>query len=369
MSSGLPTPSDLPPSAAGTNPVFAQAMLRITDPSASRDFYEGALGMSFLTQLNFPDLRFSLFFYAYTDDEVPKETDPQSDRASWLWSRPYPTVELTWNWPKATLEESVEAADFGDKGGERYVTGNDEPKGFGYVGLVVSNLPAVVGRLKEIRGMRVLEGVTTEGGAATAVVADPDGYSVKLTERGYVPAEGTTFDMVKADPVFGSVMLRVKDPREALKFFSRLGFRCIARLDDDGKKCTEYFLAYSLAKPIEEAAGETEKAEWVNGRRECKVLLKHEWGTEEKDEQMYVNGNTKRYRGFGHVGIVVDDIYATVAAIETDGYQVVRKPGPFKDVGDIAFVAEPSTGYWVEVIKRTGEPADVPYEKLLGVGA
>lgn len=343
-------------------------MLRIADPFASRSFYEGALGMSFLTRLDVPDLKFSLLFFAYTDDDVPNETDPQPDRASWLWARPYPTMELTWNWPKDTLAESLEAAKNGDKGEEMYVTGNEEPRGFGYVGVVLSNLPAVVARMQK-EGVRMLEGVTTEGGAATAVVADPDGYSVQLTERGYVPGEGVLFDMVKADPVFGSVMLRVKDPRAALKFFSRLGFRSIARLDDDAKECTEYFLAYSLAKPVEEAAGEVEKAEWVTGRRECKIVLKHEWGTEEKEEQMYVDGNTKPYRGFGHVGIVVDDIYGTVGAMEKDGYKVVRKPGPFKDVGEIAFVAEPSTGYWVEVIKRVGKPADVPYEKPLGVGA
>lgn len=322
--------------------------------------------MTFLTRLDFPDLRFSLFFFAYTDEPVPDPSEPQPKRAQWLWGRPYPTVELTWNWPRDGLEESVKAAKEGDKGDEKYVSGNEEPRGFGYVGVVVSNLPGVVDRLRK-KGVPVLQDVSAEGGAATAVVADPDGYSLQLTERGYVPGEGA-FDMVKADPVFSSVMLRVKDPREALKFFARLGFRCIARLDDDEKRWTEYFLAYSLAKPVEDGAGETEKAEWVNGRREGKILLKHEWGTEEKDEQMYVNGNTKPYRGFGHVGIVVDDIYATTEAMETEGYAVVRKPGPFKDVGEISFVAEPSTGYWVEVIKRAGTPADVPYEKPLGVG-
>jgi hypothetical protein len=35
--------------------------------TASRAFYEGQMGMKYLTFLDFPDLAFSLYFYAYTD--------------------------------------------------------------------------------------------------------------------------------------------------------------------------------------------------------------------------------------------------------------------------------------------------------------
>lgn len=51
----------------GPDPIFAQTMLRVKDPKASRAFYEGKLGMKYLTFLDFPDLDFSLYFYAYTD--------------------------------------------------------------------------------------------------------------------------------------------------------------------------------------------------------------------------------------------------------------------------------------------------------------
>lgn len=365
-SASLPTPTDLPSSVAGKNPIFAQAMLRIVDPTASRAFYQDALGMSFLTRLDFPDLQFSLFFYAYTDDQVPDQTDPQPKRAEWLWGRPYPTVELTWNWPKETYEESVQAAAQNDKGDEVYVNGNEDPKGFGYIGVVVSNLSGVVTMLEK-KGVPVVQGISTKGEEATAIIADPDGYLVQLTERGHVPVDDD-LTMVRADPVYGSVMLRVKDPREAIKFFARLGFRYIARVDHEEGKCTEYFLAYSLAKGLPDDIGNGEKMEWVHGRRECKILLMHHWGTEEEREQVYTNGNTKPYRGYGHVGIIMDDIYATTQAMEKDGYKIVRQPAPFKDVGEISFVAEPSTGYWVEIIKRAGIAADEPYEKPFAMG-
>lgn len=47
----------------------------------------------------------------------------------------------------------------------------------------------------------------------------------------------------------------------------------------------------------------------------------------------------------------MDDLEAAVGRLEAAGVPVVRKPGPFKDVGSIAFVADPD-GYWVELIQR-----------------
>lgn len=322
--------------------------------------------MTYLTRLDFPDFQFSLFFYAYTDDDVPDQADPQPKRAQWLWGRPYPTIELTWNWPRETYDESVQAASENDKGDEVYVNGNQDPKGFGHVGVIVSNLAGVMDMLEK-KGVAVVQGASTDGKDDTAVVADPDGYLIQLSERGHTPGDGGV-DMVKADPVYGSVMLRVKDPRDAIRFFSRLGFRCIARLDHEDDKCTEYFLAYSWASAVEDGVSEAEKAEWVQARRECKVLLKHHWGTENESGQMYAHGNAKPHRGFGHLGIIVDDIYGTTQAMEKEGYKIIRQPAPFGGAGEISFVAEPSTGYWVELIKRSGEAGDVPYEKPFGLG-
>lgn len=76
----------------GPSPVFAQTMLRVKDPAASRAFYEGKLGMKYLTFLEFPDLDFSLYFFAYTDVDTPDDSAPQPERATWLWKQRFPTM-------------------------------------------------------------------------------------------------------------------------------------------------------------------------------------------------------------------------------------------------------------------------------------
>lgn len=308
--------------------------------------------MKFLTRFDFPDLAFSLFFFGYTADTPPDMSLPQPERAKWLWSRPYPTVELTWNWTKDTLEESMEAAENGDTGDEKYASGNMDPKGFGHFLIRVQRLTGVVARLK----VREVEIVGRAEGCIEAI--DPTGYHIRFA--GEVKDGGM---ITEEDPVFNVVMIRVKDPREAIVFFSKLGFKLMVRIDDKG--ATEYYMAYTDAEPVNDELSIEEKKKWVLTRRECMLKLVHLWGTEERDEQVFTNGNTKPYRGFGHVGIIVDDIYSTVEALEKDGYKVVRKPGPFKDVGEIAFVAEPSTDYWVEIIKREGTAASAPYTKPL----
>jgi lactoylglutathione lyase len=54
---------------------------------------------------------------------------------------------------------------------------------------------------------------------------------------------------------------------------------------------------------------------------------------------------------YGHIAIAVDDIYALCAAIELQGGDVYRKPGPVKGGKTvIAFVRDPD-GYAIELIE------------------
>jgi lactoylglutathione lyase len=48
---------------------FQQTMLRIKDPERSLDFYTRVLGMTLITKLDFPTMKFSLYFLAYADPE------------------------------------------------------------------------------------------------------------------------------------------------------------------------------------------------------------------------------------------------------------------------------------------------------------
>lgn len=311
------------PSIAGADPVFAQCMLRIRNPIASHEFYS-ALGMCHLTRLEFPAMRFSLHFYAFTLDEIPPQSTPQHERASWLWKRPYPTVELTWNWPADTYEDSLRAVEEGDLGNENFVSGNEAPVGFGYIGAGVANLQGV---LTKLRGLGA--DIEKEGEEET-LVKDPDGYHMRLVEK-----------QNEEGGIMTSVMLRVKEAAPGVELFQRLGMEYAGKVMAEGG-IEEHYVGYGAGDEVEGLAD----------RHVCCVKLVSGAGKEDIDGVVYTNGNVKPWRGFGHVGVVVKDAYATTKALEEEGVKIVRKAGPFADAGVISFVAEASTDYWVEIIER-----------------
>lgn len=73
-----------------------QTMYRIKDPKITIPFYTGVLGMQLLTKLDFPAMKFSLYFMGY---ENPNQEELQSElsskkRISWVLQRKA-TIELT----------------------------------------------------------------------------------------------------------------------------------------------------------------------------------------------------------------------------------------------------------------------------------
>src|SRR5690554_4377622 len=48
--------------------VFNQTMLRIKDPERSMDFYTRVMGMRLVRKLDFPEMKFTLYFMAYLND-------------------------------------------------------------------------------------------------------------------------------------------------------------------------------------------------------------------------------------------------------------------------------------------------------------
>jgi len=342
------SPSSGEQSALGALPTFAQTMLRIRDPAASRKFYEQQLGMKFLTQLDFEDLKFSLLFFAYTHETPVDPSLPQADRAKWLWQRHYPTVELTHNWDSPDV----------------YHNGNTEPKG--YVGLsVLAHDAASACRRLKAAGVQV---VSEEPRTSSFCVQDPDGYWLELVQNSAseppVPSAGISsasagHGLVGSDAMYARTTFRVKDSKKSIEFYKSLGMKYLGSLQDASGACSSHFLGYTDSPALIELnpdASEDELSAWLSSRRFWMLQLRSE---QTAPEGGYHNGNTDP-RGFGHIGITVSDIYKSTESLRELGAGIKREPGPFKDAGEIAFVLDPD-GYWIELIQR-GDPAySTPY--------
>jgi lactoylglutathione lyase len=47
--------------------------------------------------------------------------------------------------------------------------------------------------------------------------------------------------------------------------------------------------------------------------------LTHNHGTENDENFSYLNGNTEPYKGFGHIGYLVDDVFKACEYLEQQG--------------------------------------------------
>jgi len=144
---------------------------------------------------------------------------------------------------------------------------------------------------------------------------------------------------------FQQTMLRVKDPRKSLAFYTGvLGMRLLKKLDFPTMKFSLYFLGYEAAEDI--PTDEAERTRWMFSRKAC-LELTHNWGTETDDGCEYHNGNTDP-RGFGHIGIVVPDVYASCERFASLNVEFVKKPDDGKMKG-LAFIKDPDN-YWIEIL-------------------
>jgi len=139
---------------------------------------------------------------------------------------------------------------------------------------------------------------------------------------------------------FNHSMLRVKDPKESLKFYEFLGMKLIQKLENADAKFDLYFLAYDSPSAVSPGK------HWTD--REGIIELTHNYGTESDPEYKIVNGNTEPHRGFGHVCVSVDNIQAACARLEGAGYRFQKKLTDGR-MRHIAFALDPDD-YWVEII-------------------
>ncbi|EIN11475.1 glyoxalase I [Punctularia strigosozonata HHB-11173 SS5] len=143
---------------------------------------------------------------------------------------------------------------------------------------------------------------------------------------------------------FNHTMIRVKDPKASLDFYTKvLGMEQISELKME--TFTLYFLAFDHSDGAQ-TADEKAKARFT---REGVLELTHNHGTEsDPNFQGYSSGNSDPGRGFGHIAITVPDIEKACARFEQLGVPFKKRltDGSMKN---IAFILDPD-GYWIEIV-------------------
>ena len=146
--------------------ILNQTMLRIKDPALSIPFYTDVLGMTQLVKWDFPAASFSLYFLGYPDANDGPVPDDPAELARWVFSRKA-LLELTHNWG------TEDDPDFS------HHNGNDDPRGFGHIGITVPDVYAACERFEAMDApfvKRPDDGVMK----GLAFIRDPDGYWIEI---------------------------------------------------------------------------------------------------------------------------------------------------------------------------------------------
>ena len=148
--------------------------------------------------------------------------------------------------------------------------------------------------------------------------------------------------------VFNHTMLRVKDAKASLDFYTRvLGFSLVRHSEFPEAAFSLYFLA--IVDPVDIPDDDAQRKAWVAGLQGV-LELTHNHGTESQDGPVYHDGNSEP-RGFGHICVSVPDLRAACARFEDLGVPFQKRLTDGR-MRDIAFIKDPD-GYWVEVIQPT----------------
>uniref|UniRef100_H0WXD7 Aldoketomutase n=1 Tax=Otolemur garnettii TaxID=30611 RepID=H0WXD7_OTOGA len=122
------------------------------------------LAILLLEKLDFPTMKFSLYFLAYEDkNDIPKDKD---EKIAWVFSRKA-TLELTHNW--GTEDDEAQS----------YHNGNSDPRGFGHIGIAVPEVHSACKRFEEL-GVKFVKKPDDGKMKGLAFIQDPDGYWIEI---------------------------------------------------------------------------------------------------------------------------------------------------------------------------------------------
>jgi len=161
------------------------------------------------------------------------------------------------------------------------------------------------------------------------------------------PGVSATTSEVTNDFVLNHSMLRIKDPKVSLDFYTRImGMHVLRCLDFSEMNFSLYFLAKpDKNNPPPEDIGE--RTQWVFNQKSI-LELTHNWGTEDQEDFKYHNGNALP-QGFGHICFAVHDLDKAVEWFDTNKVEFVKRPEQGK-MKDVAFIKDPD-GYWIEIVQ------------------
>ena len=125
--------------------------------------------------------------------------------------------------------------------------------------------------------------------------------------------------------VFNHMMLRIKDPKRSLEFYSKvMGMRMVKKLDFPSMKFSLYFLGNLSDDEVKTAPSDSyERTIWAF-RQKGLLELTHNWGAENDDSVKFHDGNAEP-KGFGHICFSVPDVYAACKRFEKYKMEFVKK--------------------------------------------
>lgn len=147
---------------------------------------------------------------------------------------------------------------------------------------------------------------------------------------------------------FNHTMLRVKDPVKSLRFYTGvLGMTLLAIKKFPEMGFDLYFLAKLTDDERQNLPAGDDLAIYTFRQRGI-LELTHNYGTENKDDFSYHDGNAEP-QGFGHICFSVPDLQAAVSWFDANEVEFKKRPedGSMKN---IAFIKDVD-GYWIEIVE------------------
>jgi len=354
------------PASLGQGPYkarFQQTMLRIKDPKVSVPWYIENFNMTLIHWMDYPQWKFTVYFLEVLQEGqvVPPCTMEKSTAESerYLFSMNGHAIELTHNHgSESDPNFKVWSGNTGkDASGDLYA---EEPatRGFGHVAFNCDDVYKACEKL-EANGVKFQKKPDDGRMKGLAFALDPDGYWLEIVKRkslGWKPY----FNL-------SQTMLRVKDGPKTVEFFTKhLGFTLIRQMDFADAKFSLFFLASVTKEELDAALKLDEEAGGVldplKPNELTKILfnsvLELTWnhGTE-NDENFKIHDGNAQPQGFGHIGMIMDNLEAACDEMEANGVKMKKKPRD-GNMRNLAFCWDPN-GYSIEMIDRVATFAGI----------